>query len=148
VVALVPEAGDTVQTMKAGLLEIADIFVVNKADRDGADAMLRALKTLAHEQGSDGVEAPVVSTTATTGEGLEELSKTILRSLENASRNEHRHLRLLTEKTIQLVRLSRMQDVRRAAVEVALRNALEEPGFNLYTFAEGLARVGALLSAA
>ena len=147
VVALVPEAGDTVQTMKAGLLEIADIFVVNKADRDGADAMLRALKILAHEQGSTGQETPVIATSATTGAGVEELSAAILRSLENAGRNETRCLRLLTEKTIQLIRLSRMQDVHRASVEAALMEVINEPSFNLYSFAESLAHSGSALPA-
>lgn len=46
VVLVVPEGGDTVQTMKAGLMEIADIFVVNKSDRDGADRMCMDLRTL------------------------------------------------------------------------------------------------------
>ena len=48
VVILVPEAGDTVQAMKAGIMEIADLFVVNKADRDGADRMLMDLRMLTH----------------------------------------------------------------------------------------------------
>ena len=46
VVVLVPESGDTVQAMKAGLLEIADIFVVNKADRDGAGQLVTALNAM------------------------------------------------------------------------------------------------------
>lgn len=146
VVALVPEAGDVVQTMKAGLLEIADVFVVNKADRDGADAMLRALRTLAHEQGLAGIEAPVIATTASTGAGLEELSSAILKSLDTAGRNKTRRLRLLTEKAIQLIRLSRMRGVRRIAIEASLRDALDEPGFNLYSFAESLAGMGSDLS--
>jgi LAO/AO transport system kinase len=50
VVLLVPESGDAVQTMKAGLLEVADIFVVNKADRDGASAIMAELKFMAHLQ--------------------------------------------------------------------------------------------------
>ena len=48
VVVLVPEAGDTVQVMKAGLLEIADVFVVNKADREGADRMIGELERMLH----------------------------------------------------------------------------------------------------
>ena len=44
VVVLVPESGDSIQTLKAGLMEIADVFVVNKADRDGADATIRDIK--------------------------------------------------------------------------------------------------------
>src|SRR5581483_7718722 len=50
VVVLVPESGDAVQTMKAGLLEVADLFVVNKADRAGAPALMAELKFAAHLQ--------------------------------------------------------------------------------------------------
>ncbi|MBI5355721.1 MAG: hypothetical protein HZB68_04675 [Candidatus Aenigmarchaeota archaeon] len=76
-----PGMGDEIQAMKAGLMEIADIFVVNKADRDGADEAAREI-----EQGiSIGVEAsgsktwrqPVIKTKATVGEGIEELVKSI-----------------------------------------------------------------------
>lgn len=62
-VVLVPESGDAIQAMKAGLMEIADLFVVNKADRPGAAALVRELKL------STGVR--VVSTIATEGEGLD-----------------------------------------------------------------------------
>jgi LAO/AO transport system kinase len=147
VVALVPEAGDTVQTMKAGLLEIADVFVVNKADREGSDAMILALKILAHEKQRDGAETPVIATSATTGAGLQELSAAIHASLQSAGSNEGRRLRLLTEKTIQLIRLARMQDMRRTDVEAMLKQALTSPSFNLYRFAQGLAAGEALQSA-
>ena len=46
VVVLMPEAGDIIQTLKAGLMEIADVFVVNKADREGADRMVTAVKSM------------------------------------------------------------------------------------------------------
>jgi LAO/AO transport system kinase len=77
VVILVPEAGDTVQVMKAGLLEIADVFVVNKADRDGALRMrtelemMLGLKALDAEQGD--WKVPVLMTKASAGEGTQEL---------------------------------------------------------------------------
>src|SRR5215471_12479445 len=48
VVILVPESGDTIQTMKAGIMEIADLFVINKADRDGADRLVHELRMLVH----------------------------------------------------------------------------------------------------
>lgn len=74
VVILVPEAGDTIQTMKAGLMEIADIFVVNKADRPGADnivAELRAMLRLNPKQ--SWWEVPVVATEAANNVGIVEL---------------------------------------------------------------------------
>jgi LAO/AO transport system kinase len=77
IVVLVPEAGDTVQVMKAGLLEIADIFVVNKADRDGAIRMRTELEMMlslkSHELGEGDWRVPVLMTKASKGEGTREL---------------------------------------------------------------------------
>src|SRR5947207_14910474 len=71
VVVLVPEAGDAVQVMKAGLLEIADIFVVNKADRDGADRMKSELVQMLHLRGSPGWDIPVLATQAAADVGVD-----------------------------------------------------------------------------
>lgn len=73
VVVLVPEAGDTIQAMKAGLLEIADIFVVNKADREGAERIKTELAAMLHMRSADGWQVPVVSTVATDGRGIDAL---------------------------------------------------------------------------
>lgn len=64
-VVLVPESGDSIQTMKAGLMEIADIFVVNKSDRPGADGLSRELNALGEQQ--------VLKTVATESQGVDEL---------------------------------------------------------------------------
>jgi LAO/AO transport system kinase len=78
VVILVPEAGDTVQAMKAGIMEIADLFVVNKADRDGADRMLMDLRMLVHMNAeADGWEIPVLPTQAHVNVGMTELYEAI-----------------------------------------------------------------------
>jgi LAO/AO transport system kinase len=79
IVTLVPGAGDEVQALKAGIMEIADIFVVNKADREGADRTAASIETmLSLEQWPDeSWKPPVVRTVATTGAGLPELVKTI-----------------------------------------------------------------------
>ncbi len=73
VVVLVPDAGDTVQAMKAGLLEIADIFVVNKADRDGAARMKSELELMLQLRPAGGWQVPVLLTVATDGTGVAEL---------------------------------------------------------------------------
>src|SRR5213592_739773 len=75
IVVLVPGAGDDVQALKAGIMEIADIFVVNKADRDGADRTIASIEALLSLQsfGADEWRPPIVRTTATTGEGLGDL---------------------------------------------------------------------------
>jgi LAO/AO transport system kinase len=74
IVVLVPEAGDTVQTMKAGLLEIADIFVVNKSDRDGAGQIASAIRSMiAFEPMPPEKVPPVLHTQAHLGNGVPEL---------------------------------------------------------------------------
>ncbi len=75
----VPGLGDDIQTIKAGIMEIGDIFVVNKADRDGADnvvAMLTAMLGLAPL--TDGWKQPVIKTVATERQGIEELVENIM----------------------------------------------------------------------
>ncbi len=86
VVMLVPESGDAIQTMKAGLLEVADVLVVNKADRDGAHALVTELRYMVHlhKRGQPAAreldwEVPVLSTVAATGEGVDELTAEIQR---------------------------------------------------------------------
>lgn len=79
VVVLVPGMGDDVQSLKAGIMEIADIFVVNKSDRDGADRVekeIRAMQSLDTRHGDWGV-TPIVRTVATTGEGVAGLGAAI-----------------------------------------------------------------------
>ncbi len=69
-VVLTPESGDSVQAMKAGLIEIADVFVVNKADRPGAEALVRELELAVHLDARPGWKAPVFATSAIRGEGI------------------------------------------------------------------------------
>ncbi len=78
-VVLVPEAGDAVQVMKAGLLEIADVFVVNKADRDGAGRMQSELVQMLHLRPESAWTIPVLLTTATAEQGLSELREALAR---------------------------------------------------------------------
>ena len=74
IVILVPESGDEIQLMKAGLIEIADVFVINKSDRDGADRLLKSLKNILHTfTQKEKLEPPVFSTSADRKEGVVEL---------------------------------------------------------------------------
>lgn len=79
IVVLTPESGDAVQAMKAGLLEIADVFVVNKADRPGADRMVRDLRQMVHlgthEEGT--WSPPVLPAVATEGRGVPEVAAAV-----------------------------------------------------------------------
>lgn len=79
VVVLTPESGDTIQTMKAGLLEVADIFVVNKSDREGADKIVHELKAMLELAPRKSWEVPVLKTQAVTEEGIEDLVRTMER---------------------------------------------------------------------
>ena len=78
VIVLVPESGDSIQAMKAGLMEIGEIFVVNKADRDGADMTVEEIKSmLVLKDQSLGWMPPVLRSVATTGEGIADIAATI-----------------------------------------------------------------------
>jgi len=78
VIVLVPESGDSIQAMKAGLMEIGEIFVVNKADRDGGDMMVEEIKSmLLLRDPSLAWTPPVLRSVATTGEGVAEIAGTI-----------------------------------------------------------------------
>jgi GTPase len=81
IVVLVPGTGDEVQALKAGIMEIADIFVVNKADRDGADRTVASIESLLSLQASKPGEwrPPIVKTEATSGKGIPELVEAIER---------------------------------------------------------------------
>jgi len=92
VVVLVPEAGDTVQVMKAGLLEIADVFVVNKADRDGAVRMrteLEMMLGLKANETETSWRTPVLMTSASQGKGTEEVLDACLKHHEHAEEAGH-----------------------------------------------------------
>src|SRR5678815_4581511 len=79
IVVLVPGAGDDVQALKAGIMEIADIYVVNKCDRDGAERMVTSIESnLALQHFPEGEwRPPIIKTEATTGRGVAELWDTI-----------------------------------------------------------------------
>ena len=76
-VALAPGFGDAIQVAKAGILEVADVFVVNKADRDGAEAVARDLRQMLHLGEARPWQVPVVMTVAERGEGAERLAEAI-----------------------------------------------------------------------
>src|SRR5207248_3090953 len=79
IVTLVPGTGDEVQALKAGIMEIADIFVVNKADREGADRLVSAVEAnlALHRYASGEWRPPVLKSVATSGQGVPELIATI-----------------------------------------------------------------------
>ena len=131
VMLMAPCAGDGIQAAKAGILEIADIFVVNKSDREGAHAVVRQLREMiALGQRTDGDwKPPVLSLVATTGEGLSSLLAAIESFRNQAERTgrwqERRLLRarrevqsLLLENLRQQVSLHRGVEIERLAIAV------------------------------
>jgi LAO/AO transport system kinase len=100
VVALVPESGDSIQAMKAGLMEVADVFVVNKADRDGAHALMAELRFSVHLHYTSGGgpkdidwEVPILAVQAANDVGIDELMTQVQRhraALEQAGALETR----------------------------------------------------------
>src|SRR5918995_1374863 len=99
VVVLVPGTGDDVQALKAGIMEIADIFVVNKCDRDGADRMVTSIESnLALQHFSDGEwRPPIVKTEAITGKGIPELWQTIAAFRAHSEGNRGKRLKARNE---------------------------------------------------
>lgn len=134
VVVVVPEAGDEVQTMKAGLMEIADVFVVNKSDRPDADVFVKNLRQmLAPAFSKHYHEVPVVKTVASQKEGITELATIIQRLLQKAHIND-RTFWLLAEKAFYLIEQKRMKDIDKSILKKEIEAAYQRGNFNLYQF--------------
>jgi LAO/AO transport system kinase len=134
-VVVVPEAGDEVQTMKAGLMEIADVFVVNKADRPDADLFVKNLQQmLAPAFSKHYHEVPVVKTIASQKEGVEELLNIILHELQKSHITDKKFW-LLAEKAYWLIEQERMKDIHKSDLAGQIRQLFQQnKGFNLYKF--------------
>lgn len=134
VVVVVPEAGDEIQTMKAGLMEIADIFVVNKADRPDADTFVRNLKQmLAPSFGKHYHEVPVIKTVAAKKEGVPELYDSIKHLLRKTHQTD-RKFWLLADRAWQLIQQKRMKDLDKALLKKGIEENWKTGAFNLYKF--------------
>jgi LAO/AO transport system kinase len=137
VVVMVPEGGDEIQTMKAGLMEIADIFVVNKSDRPDADAFVKNLRLmLAPAFHTHKHEIPIIKTVASSGEGIAALYDAIKGNAEHEKVNEKK-IWLLTEKAWHLIQQKRMQDISKQELYKEIETVTKP--FNLYRFVESKA---------
>jgi len=135
-VVLVPEAGDEIQTMKAGLMEIADIFVVNKSDRPDADLFVRNLRLmLSPAFQRPGLPPAIVKTVATQKKGLEELMEK-LKEMEQQSHSQGGKVRLLAERAWHLIREQRMRNIHKDDLLEKIGQEFEKGGFNLYRFVQ------------
>jgi LAO/AO transport system kinase len=134
VVVVVPEAGDEVQTMKAGLMEIADIFVVNKSDRPDADQFVKNLRLMlapAFHNRYD--EVPVIKTVASQNEGVSELLKQIDHLLKHHHSKEKKYW-LLAERAFQLIQRKKMNSVDKEDLKKKIKELSNKNSFQLYTF--------------
>lgn len=137
VVVVVPEAGDEIQTMKAGLMEIADIFIVNKADRPDAELFLRNLRLmLAPAFSRHYHEVPVVKTVATQKEGMKELLDTVYHQLKHFHSSDKKFW-LLAEKSFYLLEQKRMKGIDKALLKKEIEDIYASGEFNLYRFIAG-----------
>lgn len=152
VVVVVPEAGDEIQTMKAGLMEIADLFVVNKADRSGADLFARNLRQMAvgrwrladnstslfSTAHDSPLEIAVIKTIASQKMGIDILAEKIQLQLCQHFTNDKKYW-LLAEKAFYLLANKRLKDVDKQQLKLAIAAGMKaDSGFNLYVFVKGL----------
>lgn len=134
VLVLVPEGGDIIQTMKAGVMEVADVFVVNKYDRPQADTYFYNLKQmLAPAFYHTKKEIPVLKTIASQKEGIKELYTVLTGRFDN---NTERKIELMTEKVWRLIQHKKMKSIDREKLKENLSKELAEKTFNLYLFTE------------
>jgi LAO/AO transport system kinase len=98
-----PGQGDSIQAIKAGTMEIADLFVVNKADREGADEMVEEIEAMLTLSGQEGVQTPqVMKTSSVTKEGLDDLV-TFLRAFMQTKKRRDRERGLVREEILSLM---------------------------------------------
>ena len=135
VVILVPESGDDIQALKSGIMEIADIFVVNKSDREGASLFANNLKTILSHKTVSGWEVPVLNTIATSGHGINELYETVLQHINSKGFHEKKFF-LLVEKAFRLISIKRMNGLGKQKIRQMLEKEAQMSDFNLYRFVE------------
>jgi LAO/AO transport system kinase len=133
VLVLVPEAGDDIQTIKSGVMEIADVFVLNKSDRAGAAIFEKNLLMLAHQYAQENWETPVVKTVASQQGGIETLAEAILRHGSLSVKGSKR-VHLLAQKALVLIKALRTRDIKLPLLESELEEAMNNSHFNLYRF--------------
>ena len=133
VLVLVPEAGDEIQTLKSGVMEIADVFVLNKSDRDGADIFYKNLCALAHSNSKLDWETQVIKTIATTYDGMPELFDAICKHVAYQNRSNKKSF-LLAEKALMAIKNQRTKNIAITDLEQKIKEEMQNENFNLYRF--------------
>ncbi len=134
IVVMVPEGGDEIQTMKSGLMEIADIFVVNKADRPDADLFVKNLRLmLAPSFSTHKTEVPILKTIATQKQGIGVLMESIEKHQATLQQNDKRNW-LFAERAWQIIQQHRMKNISKNQLATEIGLAADTSSFNLYGF--------------
>ncbi|HXH99712.1 MAG TPA: methylmalonyl Co-A mutase-associated GTPase MeaB [Sphingobacteriaceae bacterium] len=126
-VVLVPEAGDEIQHIKSGLMEIADIFVINKADREGADTFANTLQKLLKQNGAS---TPVIKTIANKNYGIDEL----LSQFKSLPVSKSDLSLILAEKAKQIMQARYIKALNKERLLKDIKEGMLQPAFNLYSF--------------
>jgi len=135
IVMLVPEGGDSIQTMKAGVMEVADIFVINKFDRPCAETFYNSLKQmLAPVFNKTAKQIPVIKTVASQKTGIAELYKKI-NDWQFNDLSEQK-INLITEKIWTLIQNEKMKNFDKEKMKMEISKASSNPDFNIYSFAK------------
>ena len=136
VLVLVPESGDDVQAIKSGIMEIADIFVVNKSDRDGANTFIKNIVQMVHSKEATAWNIPVIKAIATKGEGVDELIEAIDKHNKVGVNTKRSYL--FAEKAYRLIQNKKMKGVSKSDLKDRIEEALKNKDFNLYTFVKNM----------
>ena len=133
IVTQVPEGGDDIQAMKAGLMEVADIFAVNKCDRPGADEFIKNLKGNIREHNTS---IPIIKLTASLKQGISDLASAIEEHHSSLDTNDKSQLSLIVKKAYQLLLRKKMKLLNQLELEKEIEKNYREYDFNLYKLLE------------
>ena len=135
VVVLVPEAGDEVQMMKSGLMEVADVFVVNKSDRPDAQTFTNHIRQMMMENGLSEDLVKVVATVASQGIGIIDLIQAI-KAHQIAKTTLGLNQKLVVAKVVQLIVAQKIRQFDLEKLEEDVSVAITKEGFNIFSFTQ------------
>jgi LAO/AO transport system kinase len=135
IVVLIPDAGDDVQMMKSGLMEIADLFVVNKSDRPAANTFLNHLQKMIQENNASMPAPKVISTIASQNMGIIELVEEVYQHQHLLEKSSDK-LNSIMAKVIQIIIGKQLDKLDQEDIKTRLAIAIEEEHFNLFNFAK------------
>jgi len=133
---LVPESGDEVQSLKSGVMEIADVFVINKSDRAGASIFMKNIQQLVHSKPLSDWSIPVIKAVAIKHEGVDELIEAIDKHQLTSINTKRPYL--LAEKAYRLIQNAKMKSVSKKILQQQIEIELKKTDFNLYRFVSSI----------